>query len=179
VIEYDLLSTSLRKIKICRNSIDTFHSKEDIMTTAYDVPASDIIAKLAENLKENDQIKPPEWAAFVKTGVHKEHAPVDKDWWYTRCAAIMRTIYMQGPVGVERLRSVYGGKKGRGANPSKKAKGSGSVVREAFQQLETAGFVRKLKSGRIIAPAGQSLLDNLSTEVKNELVETIPELAKY
>ncbi|MGM0770493.1 MAG: 30S ribosomal protein S19e [Halobacteriota archaeon] len=149
------------------------------MTTAYDVPAADIIAKLAEKLEENDQINAPEWAAHVKTGVHKELPPIDNDWWYTRCAAIMRTIYMKGPIGVERLRSVYGGKKNRGANPSKKAKGSGSVAREALQQLENAGFVRTLKRGRVIAPAGQSILDNTAAEVKNELVETIPELSKY
>lgn len=149
------------------------------MTTAYDVPAADIIAKLAEKLEENDQINAPEWAAHVKTGVHKELPPIDNDWWYTRCAAIMRTIYMKGPIGVERLRSVYGGKKNRGANPSKKAKGSGSVAREAIQQLENAGFVRTLKRGRVIAPAGQSILDNTAAEVKNELVETIPELSKY
>ncbi|NYT19089.1 MAG: 30S ribosomal protein S19e [Methanosarcinales archaeon] len=149
------------------------------MTTAYDVPAANIIAKVAEKLKENDQINAPVWAAHVKTGVHKELPPIDNEWWYTRCAAIMRTIYMEGPIGVERLRSVYGGKKRRGANPSKKAKGSGSVAREAAQQLENAGFVRKLKSGRVIAPAGQSLLDNMAVEVKNELLETIPELAKY
>ncbi|WP_440952428.1 30S ribosomal protein S19e [Methanococcoides sp. FTZ1] len=149
------------------------------MTTAYDVPAADIIAKLAEKLKENDQINAPEWAAHVKTGVHKEMPPIDSEWWYTRCAAIMRTIYMDGPIGVQRLRSVYGGKKDRGANPSKKVKGSGSIAREVVQQLEKAGFVRALKSGRVIAPAGQSLLDNTAVEVKNELVETIPELAKY
>ncbi len=149
------------------------------MTTAYDVPAANLIAKIAQDLKENETIKPPEWVSHVKTGVHKELPPVDADWWYTRCAAVLRTIYMEGPIGVERIRSVYGGKKDRGCNPYHKAKGSGSIARKISQQLEEAGFVRKLKTGRIIAPAGQSLLDNAAYAIKGELLEEIPELAKY
>ncbi|WP_406661248.1 30S ribosomal protein S19e [Methanolobus sp. ZRKC3] len=149
------------------------------MTTAYDVPAANLIGKVAENLKANDKINPPEWAAHVKTGVHKDLPPVESDWWYTRCAAVLRTVYTQGPVGVERMRSIYGGKKDRGVNPYKKAKGSGSIARVALQQLEEAGFVRTLKSGRVVSSQGQSLLDNMAYQVKQELVETIPGLAKY
>ena len=149
------------------------------MTNAYDVPAANLISKVAENLKANDKITPPEWAAHVKTGVHKDLPPADSDWWYTRCAAVLRTVYMQGPVGVERMRSIYGGKKDRGSNPYKKAKGSGSIARVALQQLEEAGFVRTLKSGRVVSSQGQSLLDNKAYEVKQELVETIPGLEKY
>lgn len=86
---------------------------------------------------------------------------------------------MDGPIGVERLRSVYGGKKDRGANPYKKMKGSGSVLRKSVQQLEDAGYIRKLKTGRIISPAGQSLLDNAAYETRVELSKDMPELAKY
>ncbi|MBN2109637.1 MAG: 30S ribosomal protein S19e [Methanosarcinaceae archaeon] len=149
------------------------------MTTAYDVPAADLIGKVAGKLKDNDNVNPPEWAAFVKTGAHKEMPPVDSEWWYTRCAAILRTVYKEGPIGVERLRSVYGGKKDMGSGPCHKAKGSGSVARTVLQQLEAAGLVRTLKSGRVVSPQGQSLLDNSAYEVKQELVETIPGLAKY
>ncbi|HJH32066.1 MAG TPA: 30S ribosomal protein S19e [Methanosarcinaceae archaeon] len=149
------------------------------MTTAYDIPADDMITKVAEKLKDNEHINPPEWAAHVKTGVHKELPPVDADWWYTRCAAVLRTVYKEGPIGVERLRSVYGGSKNRGVNPFRKAKGSGSIARKILQQLESAGLVRKFKSGRVLAPAGQSFMDNTAHDIKNELVETIPGLAKY
>ncbi|MEZ5336060.1 MAG: 40S ribosomal protein S19 [Methanolobus sp.] len=48
------------------------------MTTVYDVPCSRINNKVAEKLKENDKITPPEWAAYVKTGVHKQLPPIDK-----------------------------------------------------------------------------------------------------
>lgn len=149
------------------------------MTTVYDVPAAELITKVAEKLKENDKVNPPEWATYAKTGVHKELPPIDSEWWYTRCAAVLRTVYTQGPIGVERMRSVYGGKKDRGVAPGKKAKGSGAIARTVLQQLEEAGFVRALKSGRVVSPQGQSMLDNVAFEVKQDLVESIPGLAKY
>ena len=83
------------------------------MTTVYDVPADLLISAIAKDLNENKSINAPEWAKFVKTGVHKERRPEDMDWWYTRCASILRRVYIDGPVGLNSLRSYYGGKKDR------------------------------------------------------------------
>jgi small subunit ribosomal protein S19e len=149
------------------------------MTTVFDVPAMEFIEKVAGILKENETIVPPEWAENVKTGVHKELPPKSEDWWYIRCAAILRKIYTDGPVGIERLRSVYGGKKDRGSRPGHKAKGSGSIARKSVQQLEAAGFLQKVKDGRTVSAKGRSMLDNAANELKHELLEKIPELAKY
>lgn len=149
------------------------------MTTVFDVPAIEFIEKVAGILKENENVVPPEWAENVKTGVHKELPPTSDNWWYIRCAAILRKIYTDGPVGIERLRSVYGGKKDRGSQPSHKAKGSGSIARKAVQQLEAAGFLQKIKNGRTVSPKGRSMLDNAANELKHELLEKMPELAKY
>jgi small subunit ribosomal protein S19e len=149
------------------------------MTTVYDVPVAELIEKVAGILKENEKIVPPEWAENVKTGVHKEMPPSNEDWWYVRCAAILRKIYADGPIGIERLRSVYGGKKDNGSKPYHRAKGSGSIARKTVQQLEAAGFLQKVRDGRAISPQGRSMLDNASHELKQELIETIPGLAKY
>ncbi|MCQ1534338.1 30S ribosomal protein S19e [Methanosarcina sp. KYL-1] len=149
------------------------------MTTVYDVPALELIEKVAGMLKENDKVVPPEWAENVKTGVHKELPPTADDWWYIRCAAVLRKIYADGPIGIERLRSVYGGKKDNGSSPYHKAKGSGSIARKAVQQLEAAGFLQKVKDGRTVSPQGRSMLDNAAYELKQELIEKIPGLAKY
>jgi len=149
------------------------------MTTVFDVPAMEMIEKLAGILKENDKIVPPEWAGNVKTGVHKELPPINDDWWYIRCAAVLRKIYTDGPIGIERLRSVYGGKKDNGSKPFHKAKGSGSVARKSVQQLEAAGFLQKVKDGRTVSAKGRSMMDNAAHELKLELLEKIPELAKY
>ncbi|HOJ96804.1 MAG TPA: 30S ribosomal protein S19e [Methanospirillum sp.] len=138
------------------------------MTTVYDVPADKLIAKAAMELKEKAEITAPEWAPFVKTGTHREMPPEDPEWWYTRAAAVLRRVYVDGPVGVERMRSVYGGKKDRGSKPNKSVKGSGSILRKALQQLEAAGFVAKQKNGRVITPAGASFLDGIAYTVSKE-----------
>ena len=52
------------------------------MAKAYDIPADDLIMKLAEQLKKDKKIESPSWAAFVKTGAHTEKIPQNKDWWY-------------------------------------------------------------------------------------------------
>jgi small subunit ribosomal protein S19e len=149
------------------------------MTTVFDVPATEFIEKVAGIFKDNENIVPPKWAEDVKTGIHKELPPNRDDWWYIRCAAVLRKIYTDGPIGIERLRSVYGGKKDNGSSPSHKAKGSGSIARKAVQQLEAAGYLQKVKGGRTVSAKGRSMLDNAANELKHELLEKIPELAKY
>ncbi|GBF36198.1 30S ribosomal protein S19e [Methanofervidicoccus abyssi] len=140
------------------------------MTTVYDVPPSKLIEKVAKKLKEMN-IDRPEWVDFVKTGAHKERRPHDPDWWYIRCASILRKIYINGPVGVERLRTAYGGRKNRGHKPERFVKASGNIIRKALQALERLDLVTKTKEGRVITPKGQSLLDNTAKEVMDEIVE--------
>ena len=58
------------------------------MTTAYDVPPGLLIERLKDRLQAEGKIKPPEWAPFARSGVNTEKAPVQKDWWYRRVAAV-------------------------------------------------------------------------------------------
>jgi small subunit ribosomal protein S19e len=148
------------------------------MTTVYDVPADHIIRRAAEELKKRKEIVPPAWAAFAKTGVHKEMPPEDPDWWFTRAAAVLRRVYVDGPLGVERMRSFYGGNKNRGSRPNKFRKGSGSVLRKALQQLEAAGFIIHDKTGRRVSPEGMKFLDNLSQEVLKNPPAPVPRRVK-
>ncbi|MBN1280854.1 MAG: 30S ribosomal protein S19e [Candidatus Thermoplasmatota archaeon] len=150
------------------------------MTTAYDVPAKDLIAALTKKLHEETAIVPPDWSKFVRTGVSKENPPETKDWWHIRCASILRKLYLQKSIGVERLRAEYGGSKNKGSKPNKAKQGSGAIVRHALQQLETAGYVTKMKGkGRMLTPKGVKVLDNTSYEVKQSLLDTFPALKKY
>ncbi len=152
------------------------------MTTAYDVPADVLIGKLSSYIKENiKEITPPEWVAHVKTGAHVERVPQVQDFWYVRTASILRKLYMSGePVGVQRLRKEYGGRKRRGDHPGHHAKAGGSIIRESLQQLEKAGLVDKVeKSGRIVSKKGRSLLDAMSTQIKKDLEREKPELKAY
>jgi small subunit ribosomal protein S19e len=151
------------------------------LPTPYDVPPSALIERLARYLKNNvDGIRPPAWAPFVKTGTHAERVPENPDWWYVRSASLLRKVYTNGPIGIEHLRSEYGGRKDRGVRPEHSRKGSGGIIRNALQQLEEAGLVEILrKRGRVVTPEGRKLLDLLSTEIKKELEKEIPQLKKY
>jgi len=151
------------------------------LPTPYDIPASIIIDRLAKHLKEEvDEITPPEWTLFARTGVHTQRPPTNPDWWFVRCASILRKIYVKGPIGLEKLRQEYGGRKDRGAKPEPARKGGGAIVRNALKQLNKAGLVKPQKNeGKIVTNKGRQMLDKLSTELKRELEKTQPELAKY
>lgn len=151
------------------------------MPTPYDVPASILVKRLANRLREeHDAIVPPSWASLVKTGSHAERPPQDPEWWFSRCASLLRKIYMKGPVGVQRLRSEYGGRIDRGVKPEHARRGGGAIIRRALQQLEAAGLVEPLRNkGRVVSGEGRRLLDTVSTEIKSELEKKLPELKKY
>ncbi|MEM0056959.1 MAG: 30S ribosomal protein S19e [Candidatus Geothermarchaeota archaeon] len=140
------------------------------MVSVKEVPADVIISKLAEYLKkEIKSVKPPEWALWVKTSVARERPPQDPDWWYYRAASILRKLYLKGPLGVDDLRSMYGGRKNRGCAPEHFYKGSGKIIRLILQQLESAGLVEKTNKGRVLTSAGRSLLDRMAAEIKKSL----------
>ena len=61
--------------------------------TVRDVAAPKFIAAYADVLKNNDKFVVPKWADIVKTGVHKELAPYDPDWYYIRAGIFMLVIY--------------------------------------------------------------------------------------
>ncbi len=150
------------------------------MTTVFDVPPTLLIKKVGERFKNDPKFAPPQWAKFVKTGIHREKVPVQPDWWFNRVASIARKIYVHGPVGVMHLSAEYGGSRDRGSKPNKARLGSRSIVRAALKQLEGAGLAQAIKGkGRTITPAGRKLLDAAAHDVAKELEAKIPALAKY
>lgn len=134
-----------------------------------DVPPGKLIEKLKEELKKHNAVKPPLWATYTKTGVCSERPPMQDEWWYSRSAAILRRIYINGPVGVQRLRTVFGGKRRRGHKPAHHRKAGGKVIRLMLQQLENAGYLAKVEKprmGRILTPKGQRLLNKVVRGIK-------------
>lgn len=137
------------------------------MVSALEVPANELIGKLSGKLRKEGIVKPPQWARFVKTGPHvkrKPHAEV-KEWWYIRCASILRKIYTGGNIGVGRLRIKYGGRKKYGTSPEHHVNAGGSIIRKALQQLESAGYIKKAKTGRVLTPKGRSFLEKTAIEI--------------
>ena len=150
------------------------------MATAYDVPADKLIPRLAEELEKIDALKPPAWAMFVKTGRHREKSPVNDSWWHVRSAAVLRKIYIEGPIGTTRIAAAFGGKADRGSKPNKAVRGSRAIARTTVKQLEKGQLVQRDKDGgRIITGKGRKLVDGLSTELLKEMAAQNPELTKY
>ncbi|WP_290812094.1 30S ribosomal protein S19e [Halovivax sp.] len=150
------------------------------MATMYDVPADALIEAVAEDLAE--RFDEPDWAAFTKSGANRELPPEQEDFWHVRAASLLRKVAADGPVGVERLATEYGGSK-RGSNryqvaPAKRTDGSRKIIRTILQQLEDEDLVETAEGeGRRITADGRSLLDETAGEVLGELDR--PELERY
>jgi small subunit ribosomal protein S19e len=97
-----------------------------------------------------------------------------------RSASVLRKVYVHGPIGLERLRSDYGGRKNNGVKKSHVTKAGGSNIRKILQQLETAGLIQTTRpAGRRMTPKGRKLLQEVAGDVSKELVKSVPELKKY
>ncbi len=149
------------------------------MAKVNDVPADVLISKLTDILKKED-IPPPSWISFVKTGAHADKPPQDRGWWHTRCASLLRKIYVYGPIGVNELRKEYGGAKPVGYGASNHKDAGGAIIRNAIQGLEKLGYIEKVeKKGRVVSRQGMQKLDRLATEILKELATENPHLKVY
>ncbi|WP_247010143.1 30S ribosomal protein S19e [Halorientalis litorea] len=152
------------------------------MTTLYDAPAEDLIEAVAEELAEEDSIEAPDWAQFTKAGVGRELPPEQEDFWQRRAASLLRTVAINGPVGVSRLETRYGDAK-QGTTryrvrPPQTTSGSGNIIRTILQQLEDAGYIEIAQGeGRNVTGEGRALLDNTASDVLADLDR--PELERY
>jgi len=137
----------------------------------YEMIASEYNSKLAEALKKFEEIKAPEWSLFVKTGVSRKRPSQEKDFWYKRAASILRQIYINKIVGVNRLKTRYGSKKNRGMKPERFRKASGKIIRVILQQAEAAGLLEKFsesgkKAGRRLTDKGKELMEGVEKDGK-------------
>jgi small subunit ribosomal protein S19e len=135
-------------------------------TSVYEMPAAEYNTKLANILKSMPEFEQPVWSMFVKSSVSKQRPPRDPDFWFKRAASILRQIYTHNVVGVNRLKTRYGGRKKRGVRPEHFAKASGKMIRVILQQSEKAGLLEKFnesgkRAGRRLTQAGKDLLEGV------------------
>jgi small subunit ribosomal protein S19e len=134
------------------------------MSNVFEVDANTLVERVAAKLKEA-KIPKPDYIDFVKSGPGKERVPESQDFWYFRCASILRQVYINGPVGISSLRTRYGSRKEHIVSRHHHMRAGGSIIKDAFDALEKQNYIKKTKVGRIIAPAGKSMLDKLSNEI--------------
>ena len=136
------------------------------MVSALDVPPTELIAKVAGKL-EGMKIEKPQFVGLVKSGSHAQRPPEQNNFWYLRCASLLRQAYSRDYIGVQKLRKHYGGKKKRGRRPEHTRSAGGSTIRKAMQALEKHGLLEKTKKGRKLTKQGRKLLDLTAKEAKH------------
>ena len=136
------------------------------MANVYDVKADMLVRALSEKLKSMD-FKKPAYVDYVKSGAGKDRLPQDADFWYVRGASILRQVYINGPVGVERLRNRYGNRKEAVVHKKHHVKAGGSIIRDAMAQLEGLQLVEKAQRGRVITAKGRSFVDKVCNDLLN------------
>ncbi|KAI5710551.1 hypothetical protein M8J76_005812 [Diaphorina citri] len=135
--------------------------------TLKDVDQHKFVVAFASFLKKSGKMKVPEWVDIVKSAKFKELAPYDPDWFYTRCAALARHIYMRSPVGVKTVTKIFGGRKRNGVCPSHFCRSSGSVARKALQALEQVNIIEKSDDGgRKITSHGRRDMDRIAAQIR-------------
>ena len=132
--------------------------------TVYNVNPNVLVEKASVELKK--LIKAPEFSIYVKTGAGRERPPTDKDWYYKRVAAVLRSVYLKGPLGTNKLRVKYGNRKNVGTAGERVFRASGKIIRLILQQLEKIEFVKQVEKkghkGRMVTGKGKSFLDKLA-----------------
>ncbi|KAL4661709.1 hypothetical protein H8957_015289 [Semnopithecus entellus] len=123
--------------------------------TVKDVNQQEFVRALAAFLKKSGKLKVPEWVDTVKLAKHKELAPYDENWFYTRAASTARHLYLRGGAGVGSMTKIYGGRQRNGVMPS-----------HFSRALEGLKMVEKDQDGgRKLTPQGQRDLDRIAGQV--------------
>jgi len=138
------------------------------LSNIFVVPADSLIQAIAQKLKDDfPEVTPPEGSQFWKTAFFKDLAPIDSEnFWYIRCASILRKVKKNGPIGVNKLRKAYGGKNRKGPSKNHSAKGAGKIIRVALQQLENSKLLAKSeRKGRVVSPEGTSFLERTAHSI--------------
>ncbi len=134
------------------------------MANVFDVDSAELIKRMAAKL-EAAKIEKPAYVDFVKSGAGKERAPSQKDFWYTRCASVLRHVYINGPIGVSRLRKMYSSRKRHVVHRHHHYPAGGSIISDSLHALEKLGYIKSTKQGRVLTPQGKSFVDKSCNEV--------------
>jgi small subunit ribosomal protein S19e len=154
------------------NSIDINKSRKG--KTVLDVPANELINSVAMFFKEKNVIKLPKWSSLVKCSHANEIVPLNPDYMYYKAAAIARMLYItkSKTVGVGSIRTMFGKKERRGAQPAKFMRASGKIIRVLLQQLKENKYVENYKNkdqdvsyGLVLTSNGRTELDKIASKI--------------
>merc|ERR1711904_94442 len=121
--------------------------------TVKDVPADEFIKSCADYLKRQPKFDVPKYHDIVKTGVIKELAPYDEDWFFIRAASIARKVYLRKGTH-------------RGTKKAHFQTASGAIIRKAMYELEKLEMMEKTgDGGREITSKGRAEMDRIAGNI--------------
>ena len=103
-------------------------------------------------------------------------APLDPDWFYTKSAAVCRTIYINktNTLGIQTLKSMFGKKKRGSVKSPRFTTAGGKILREVVKQLKSAKYISNkftVKDGEThsvglhLTPLGITELDKVASKI--------------
>ena len=135
--------------------------------TVRDVAANKWIKAMAQQFKREGKLMVPTCTDFLKTSHGRERAPQNHDWYFYRCAAVLRHIYLRPGNGYGGLSKSFGGKKNRGCLPELTVKAATGPLHWACKSLEGLKLVAKGKvKGRVITREGRKRCDTVAFNAK-------------
>jgi small subunit ribosomal protein S19e len=135
--------------------------------TLRDVPANKWVKTMAAHLKQEGKLVVPKITELVKTSHGRERAPQNDDWFYIRCAAVLRRVYLRPGTGCGGLGKAFANKKNNGSAPEHTVKASRGALQWACQALQKINLVKPGKiKGRVITKEGRKKVDSVAFNVK-------------
>jgi len=122
---------------------------------------------MAAQFKREGKILVPACSELMKTSHGRERAPQSNDWYYMRCAAVLRHIYLRPGNGYGGMSKAFGNKKNRGSKPERTIKAATGPLHWACKSLEGLKLIAKGKGkGRVLTREGRKRADTVAFNVK-------------
>ena len=157
------------------NSVEINKSKKGF--TVLDIPSNVLINELAAFFKEKNVIKLPPWSSLVKSSHANEIVPLNPDYMFYKAAAIARILYVASSkgIGVGSLKTMFGKKMRRGAQPPKFMKAGGKIIRELVKKIKKNGYVENYGNkdgavtfGMVLTRQGRTELDKIASKIMKQ-----------
>ncbi|KAF9764901.1 40S ribosomal protein S19 [Nosema granulosis] len=132
----------------------------------YEVRTRDFVNVLKKNFISCESIVLPKDSDILKTGTGREQCPVADDWYYGRMAAIVDQMARKGFVTVEDMAVVYGNRKNRGRRPSSFVKADSELIKSAFDNLETIGWIDTSNKSEILTEKAKEVILDVIQSLK-------------
>ncbi|XP_055918997.1 40S ribosomal protein S19a-like [Eupeodes corollae] len=141
--------------------------------TVKDIDQHAVVKHVAVFLKKTGKLKVPEQMDIIKIVKFKEISPYNPDWFFIRCASILRHLYHRSPASVGYTTKIYGGRKRNVLHPSHFCRSADGCARKALQALEHARLIEKHPDGgRKLTSIGQRDLDRIANQIVVKQRET-------